>query len=154
MKLFVGILIVATTALAQLQGSNRGPNLATGPRIVSNPNLNLGLQAEGSHFDSGFNGANLIGGRVVGAFDNRPANQADINNNIASPSESRLAGNVGTSANGLLNNVKGLMLGLPGPIRRDTSLHRRDTVLNNGRNPNGFLLPASVRGHIIYPSHF
>ncbi|KAJ2532030.1 hypothetical protein EV175_007181, partial [Coemansia sp. RSA 1933] len=139
MKFLVGILAASAVAsMAQPQGSNEGPNHAASPRTVSNANVNLGAQAQGSHFENGVSGTNVVGGLLFGAFDTRPVNEAAINNNGVNPSESNTAGIVVSTVNGIHNNVKGIASGSV------AGLHRRDTVLNIGPNNPG-LFPASIR---------
>ncbi|KAJ2848358.1 hypothetical protein GGI22_005749 [Coemansia erecta] len=106
--IIAGLPAFPTPVLAQLQGSTgRGPNVAAEPNVVADPIRNLGVQSQGSRFEASKGGANAISGMAVGAFNNKPVNEAELNNNIANPSESNVASRVGSTANRLLKNVRG-----------------------------------------------
>ncbi|KAJ2758153.1 hypothetical protein H4S06_002836 [Coemansia sp. BCRC 34490] len=153
MKFLAAILVATTAVLAQLQGSNEGPNIAAGASLVANPNFNAGLQAQSSLFDGSVSGANVIGGEVFGSFGNKPTNDGTMDSNLSNPSESGISGNVGSTANGALNNMLEFALGSSGPMGGG-GLRRRDAVLNNGPVPVNYLYPVSIRGRLVYPYRF
>ncbi|KAJ1986326.1 hypothetical protein GGI26_004185 [Coemansia sp. RSA 1358] len=60
MKLITALLLAATAVLAQVQEDNQGPKISSGSSSVSNPNINNGVQLQGSFVDSSSSGQNAI----------------------------------------------------------------------------------------------
>ncbi|KAJ2506879.1 hypothetical protein GGI11_006526 [Coemansia sp. RSA 2049] len=131
MKFFATLFIGAAAVLAQQQENNQGPNASTGPNAVSNPNVNNGFQAQGSLFDGSVSGGNAIDGIADGSFNHGASNEAVLDSNFVNPSENKISGNRGETANGANNQLGDFVQGFGG--RPFGAFRRRDTVLNNNR---------------------
>ncbi|KAJ2699442.1 hypothetical protein FB645_005323 [Coemansia sp. IMI 203386] len=135
MKFFAAVLVAATTVIAQQIGSEEGPAVSSGPAAVSNPNVNNGWQAQNSLFNSGSDGGNIFENLAGNSFSKSIGNTATNDNNFINPSQTRVAGNTGSTTNGEGNHIGDVFSdaghGGFGGFGGWGAFHKRDAVFNN-----------------------
>ncbi|KAJ2803534.1 hypothetical protein H4R20_002855 [Coemansia guatemalensis] len=173
MQIFATLLVAASAVLAQQIGSEQGPDVASGPSAVSNPNVNNGQQFQNSLVSSGSKGGNVFEDLVGNTFIDTTSNVGISDNNFVNPSTTSVSGNTGATTNGEGNHIGDFIGGLPGGlpiglgVGGPVGFHKRDAVFNNyghghpgypvGYAPHGapvHVLPAPVYAHPVYaPVH-
>ncbi|KAJ2161138.1 hypothetical protein GGF46_001728 [Coemansia sp. RSA 552] len=145
MQIFATLLVAASAVIAQQVGSEQGPNVSGGPTAVSNPNVNNGEQFQNSLVASGNKGGNLFEGLTGNTFNDVTSNTGISDNNFINPSDTRVSGNVGPTANGADNHIGDVLASVPGVGGHGFGVpgfFKRDVQFNNG---------AYGYGHAGYP---
>ncbi|KAJ2077577.1 hypothetical protein H4R24_005049 [Coemansia sp. RSA 988] len=163
MQIFATLLVAASAVLAQQIGSDQGPNVASGPSAVSNPNVNNGQQLQNSLVSSGSKGGNVFEDLVGNTFIDTTSNVGISDNNFVNPSTTTVSGNSGATTNGEGNHIGDFVSGIPGGL--GFGFRKRDAVFNNygyghgrpgypvGYAPHGapvHVQPAPVYAHPAY----
>ncbi|KAJ2119697.1 hypothetical protein IW147_005661 [Coemansia sp. RSA 720] len=151
-SIFATLLVAATAVLAQQIGSEQGPDVASGPSAVSNPNVNNGQQFQNSLLSSGNEGGNVFEGLTGNTFNSLKSNTGISDNNFVNPSQTHVSGNQGSTTNGEGNHI-GDFFDAGGFV----PFHKRDAVFNNYGHGHGYptafvggYAPQAVYAHPAY----
>ncbi|KAJ2308437.1 hypothetical protein IWW52_005890 [Coemansia sp. RSA 2704] len=143
MQIIATLLVAATAVIAQQVGSEQGPNVASGPTAVSNPNVNEGQQFQNSLLSTGNEGGNVFEGLKDNTFNSVKTNTGLSDNNFVNPSQTHVSGNQGPTANGEGNHIGDFVDGLG--FAGLGGFHRRGVEFNNYGHGYGY--PSAVVGY-------
>ncbi|KAJ1857859.1 hypothetical protein GGH12_001381 [Coemansia sp. RSA 1822] len=101
MRFFTTVALAISAVVAQEIGVSSGDKVSAGASAIDNPNINNGMQTDGSLFVSGSAGQGGLFNNVVGShFVNANLNTAIEDNLVNNPGFTSIAGNSGWVANG------------------------------------------------------
>ncbi|KAJ2165860.1 hypothetical protein IW139_002073 [Coemansia sp. RSA 353] len=101
MRFFTTVALTISAVVAQEIGVSSGDRVSAGASAIDHPNVNNGMQSDGSLFVSGTAGQGGLFNNVVGShFVNANLNTAFEDNLVNNPGFTSIAGNSGWVANG------------------------------------------------------